>query len=239
MESALVDKLILANRILDEARLTVPFGHASVRLPGREIFLISRAIPPAVVAEKDILVVDLKGNVLEGEGRWHGESWIHICIYRMRPEIEGAVHTHSLHVTALATAEVSFIPATIFGMTFAGAKIYKKAGLINSEQRGMDMARLMGKEAAVLLKGHGASVAGRNLEEATARAVMMEEAARIQFLASTIANGSKVKPYAQRELKGFRHELAEQAVRNSRPAGLFERVWEYYKWRVEEKTAHR
>lgn len=235
MESILVDKLILANRILDEAELTVPFGHASVRLPGQDLFLISRAIPPALVTDKDILVVDLKGNILEGEGRWHGESWIHICIYRMRPEIEGAVHTHSLHVTALATAEVSFVPATIFGMTFAGAKIYKKAGLINSEQRGMSMARLMGKDAAVLLKGHGASAAGRNLEEATARAIMMEEAARIQLLASSVA---KVKPYAKGELKDFRHELEQQAVRNNRPAGLFERVWEYYKWRLEEKRPH-
>jgi ribulose-5-phosphate 4-epimerase/fuculose-1-phosphate aldolase len=235
MESILVDKLILANRILDEAELTIPFGHASARLPGQDLFLISRAIPPALVTEKDILVVDLKGKILEGEGRWHGESWIHICIYRMRPEIEGAVHTHSLHVTALATAEVSFVPATIFGMTFAGAKIYKKAGLINSEDRGLNMARLMGKDAAVLLKGHGASVAGRNLEEATARAIMMEEAARIQLLASTVA---KVKPYDERQLKEFRRELAEQAVRNNRPAGLFERVWEYYKWRVEEKAPH-
>lgn len=233
MESILVDKLVLANRILDEAQLTVPFGHASARLPGKDLFLISRAIPPALVTDKDILVVDLNGKILEGEGRWHGESWIHICIYRMRPEIEGAVHTHSLHVTALATAEVSFVPATIFGMTFAGAKIYKKAGLINSEDRGLNLARLMGKDAAVLLKGHGASVAGRNLEEATARAIMMEEAARIQLLASTVA---KVKPYDERQLKGFRRELAEQAVRNNRPAGLFERVWEYYKWRVEAKT---
>ena len=232
-ETTLVSNLILANQILDEARLAVPFGHVSARV-GKDRFLISRAIPPAAVTEKDMLLVDLNGNVLEGEGRWHGESWIHICIYRMRPEMSGVVHTHSLYVTALATAEKTFIPATLFGITFAGAKIYKNAGLIHNEERGMKMARLMGKDAAVLLKGHGASIAGRNLEEATARAIMMEEAAGIQLLAGL---AGKVRPYAKAELERFRRELEQQAVRNDRPAGLFERVWEYYKWRVEEKKA--
>jgi len=234
MESASVENLILANKLLNEAELTVPFGHVSARIPGTDRLLISRAIAPGVVTEKDILTVDLAGKILAGEGRWHGETWIHICIYRSRPEVNGVVHTHSLHVTALATAEKTFVPAAIFAMPFAGAKIYKKAGLINTEKRGTEMARLMGKDAAVLLKGHGASVAGRNLEEATARAIMMEEAAGIQLLAGL---AGKVKPYAKKELSRFKQELDKQAVRNDRPAGLFERVWEYYKWRVERKEA--
>src|SRR5688572_8917905 len=119
METKLVENLILANRMLDEARLAVPFGHVSARV-GEDRFLISRAVPPALVTERDMLLVDLNGKVLEGEGRWHGESWIHICIYRTRPEVNGVVHTHSLYVTSLATAERTFVPATIFGMTFAG-----------------------------------------------------------------------------------------------------------------------
>jgi L-ribulose-5-phosphate 4-epimerase len=227
-----VADLVLANRILDAAELTVPFGHVSVRLAGEKRFLIARAIAPVEVTESDILVVDLDGNILEGRGKWHGETWIHICIYRRRPEVNAAVHTHSLYVTALATAEATFIPATVFGMSFAGAKLYKKAGLINTEARGEEMARIMGTGAAVLLKGHGGSVAGRTLEEATARAIMMEEAAKIQFLAGFLG---KVKPYAKNELKRFREELDRQAVKNDRPAGLFERVWEYYKLKLGQK----
>jgi len=140
LEKELLDALVLANKILDKAELTVPFGHVSARIPSTDRFLISRAVPPGAVSQKDILVVDFQGKILEGEGRWHGETWIHICLYRVRPDVNSIVHTHSLYVTALATAETTFIPATVFGTPFANAKIYKNAGLISNEERGKKMA---------------------------------------------------------------------------------------------------
>jgi ribulose-5-phosphate 4-epimerase/fuculose-1-phosphate aldolase len=45
------------------------------------------------------------------------------------------------------------------------------------------MANLMRNSVALLLKGHGGSVAGATLEEATARAIMPEGAAKVQILA--------------------------------------------------------
>jgi L-ribulose-5-phosphate 4-epimerase len=226
MEEALIENLVVANKILDKAELTVPFGHVSVRIPGTDRFLISRAIAPSLVQADDMLLVDLQGKILEGSGKWHGETWIHICVYRKRPEINGVVHTHSLYVTALATAETGFIPATIFGTAFSDTPTYKRAGLIHNEERGVAMAELMGAAPAILLKGHGGSVAGATLEEATARAIMMEEAAKIQILAGI---AGKVTPYEPQELDRFRKELDRQKVRNDRPGGLFERVWEHYK----------
>ena len=118
-----------------------------------------------------------------------------------------------------------------FGFPFAGSKIYKKAGLINSRNRGEELTKLMGKDTAVLMKGHGGSVTGSTLEEATVKAVMMEEAAKIQLLAG-LAGGAK--PYLEDELADFKHELENLTVQNNRPAGLFERTWAYYKTKVEE-----
>lgn len=231
MTNELIEKLVMANRILDKTGLTVPFGHVSVRVPGTDRLLISRAIAPGLVNEEDLLLVDFEGKVLEGKGKWHGETWIHICIYQARPEVRGVVHTHSLYVTSLATAEATFLPGTVFGSPFAGSKIYKKAGLINSRRRGEEMTRLMGADAAVLLKGHGGSVVGSTLEEATVKAVMMEEAAKIQLLAG-LAGGARA--YAEDELADLKRELSELAVQNDRPAGLFERTWAYYEAKVRE-----
>ena len=231
MDSELRENLILANKILDKTGLTVPFGHVSVRVPGSDRLLISRAIAPGLVKDEDLLLVDFDGKVLDGKGKWHGETWIHICIYQSRPDVNGIVHTHSLYVTSLATAEATYLPGTVFGFPFAGSKIYKKAGLINSRKRGEELTRLMGKDTAVLMKGHGGSVAGSTLEEATVKAVMMEEAAKIQLLAG-LAGGAK--PYLEDELADFKHELEHLAVQNDRPAGLFERTWAYHKAKVQK-----
>ena len=60
------------------------------------------------------------------------------------------------------------------------------------------MANLMGNPVALLLKGNGGSVAGATLEEATARAIMLEEAAKVQILAGV---AGKVTRYAAEGLK--------------------------------------
>jgi len=71
--------------------------------------------------------------------------------------------------------------------------------------------------ALVLLKGHGGSVAGGTVEEATARATIMEEAAKIQLLAGI---AGKILSYQPDELSTFKQELEQQKIRNERPGGL-------------------
>ena len=70
--------------------------------------------------------------------------------------------------------------------------------------------------ALVLLKGHGGSVAGGTVEEATARAIM-EEAPKIQLLAGI---AGKILSYQPDELSTFKQELEQQKIRNERPGGL-------------------
>jgi hypothetical protein len=60
------------------------------------------------------------------------------------------------------------------------------------------MANLMGNPVALLLKGYGGSVAGATWEEASARAIMLEEAAKVQILAGV---AGKVTRYAAEGLK--------------------------------------
>ena len=74
-------------------------------------------------------------------------------------------------------------------------------------------------------------MAGSTQEEATVKAIMMEEAAKIQFLAG-LAGGANA--YAEEELADFKHELKSLAVQNDRPAGLFERTLAYYAEKVKE-----
>ena len=64
MDSEIRQNLVMANKILDRTGLTVPFGHVSVREPGSDRLLISRAIAPGLVKDDDLLLVDFEGKVL-------------------------------------------------------------------------------------------------------------------------------------------------------------------------------
>ena len=57
-ESALVEKLVIANRILAHHGIVDGFGHVSVRTPEPGRFLLSRSLAPASVTRDDITLCD-------------------------------------------------------------------------------------------------------------------------------------------------------------------------------------
>ena len=64
LEAAAATRLLVHEDILDYS------GHVSVRVPGRDAYLIQRGVDPrSDVQPERMLMVDFDGNVLEGEGR--------------------------------------------------------------------------------------------------------------------------------------------------------------------------
>ncbi|WP_414651150.1 L-ribulose-5-phosphate 4-epimerase [Exiguobacterium sp. UBA4551] len=73
-------------------------------------------VPYDVLTIDDLVVVDLEGNVVEGDLRPSSDTPTHLALYRALPEIGGIVHTHSPWATSWAQAKRA-IPA--FGTTHA------------------------------------------------------------------------------------------------------------------------
>ncbi len=96
-DAAIVEKLVVANRILARYGIVDGFGHVSVRMSAPEDgFLLSRSLAPATVKAGDILRFDLDGNAQDGDSRTpYLERFIHGEIYRARPDVQSIVHNHS------------------------------------------------------------------------------------------------------------------------------------------------
>ena len=67
-------------------------------------------VPYERLTVEDMVVVDLEGNVVEGELRPSSDTPTHLALYRSLPEIGGVVHTHSPWATSWAQAKRA-IPA--------------------------------------------------------------------------------------------------------------------------------
>ena len=65
---------------------------------------------------KDMVVLDLDGNIVEGQWRPSSDTPTHLELYKACPEIGGIVHTHSTYATAFSQAGRD-IPA--YGTTHA------------------------------------------------------------------------------------------------------------------------
>ena len=106
MLEALKEKVMRANLELEDKKLVVyTWGNASGI--DREEGLV--VIKPSGVAYADLtaemmVVLDLKGNVVEGSLKPSSDTPTHLHLYQSFPEIGGVVHTHSTCATSWAQA---------------------------------------------------------------------------------------------------------------------------------------
>jgi HCOMODA/2-hydroxy-3-carboxy-muconic semialdehyde decarboxylase len=189
----LVDRLVLANRILYDQGIVDGLGHASVRHDSvPDVFLLSCNRAPAMVRRQDIVCYDYAGDAVSETGeRPYLERFIHAEIYRARPDVVAVVHSHSPSVIPFAVTHNPLRP--VFHMSgFLGAgsahfEIRDAGGntdmLIRSSYLGEALARSLGRHSCVLMRGHGSTVVGTSLEQAVYRAIYAEVNAKLQLAA--------------------------------------------------------
>lgn len=221
--AALIENLVAANRVLYAQGVVDAFGHVSARTAAGR-FLLSRSIAPAQVTASDILEWDLDANPVGGDARpGYSERFIHSEIYRARPEVMSVVHCHAPSLIPFGITGTPLRPV-FHNSSFVGEgvpvfEIRAAAGdtdmLVRTPELGRALARTLGDKPAVLMRGHGAVIVGRSIEEAVARAVYLELNARIQ--AQAMAMGQRIT------------YLSDGEVKARSGAGEYTRAWELWK----------
>ena len=195
-----VDDLVAAYRTLANLNVLDAFGHVSVRDPRNpNRYLMSRSIAPEAVTAADILVLDLDSQIVDSKDEGtllYRERFIHGEIYKVRPDVNAVVHSHSPTVVPFTVTRAKLRPilhnAGFLGYGAPLFEIRKCAGnatdlLVETPALGKALARSLGKNAAVvLMRGHGDSVVGPTLRDAVFRAYYTEVNARLQLQAITI-----------------------------------------------------
>jgi L-fuculose-phosphate aldolase len=212
----------LANHIIERFHLSNAFGHVSARIPGTDRFFFPTRRSPGLADENKLLVLDVAGNLLEGDGQPNSELWIHARIYAARPDVGSVVHAHPPACIALTQIgqphRVVHNSAGVFG---DGIPEYDRIGLIRSRELGNDLARALGGSHAVMMRGHGFSVAQPTIQGATVGACFLEESADLQLrmLAATGGDASRIRAFTREEAGLVSDQLAE---------GPLARAWEYF-----------
>ena len=143
----------------------------------------------------DMVIVDLDGNVVEGDLKPSSDTASHLYIYRHRPDVGGIVHTHSPYATAFAAVGRP-IPVVLTAMAdeFGGPIPCGGFALIGSEAVGKVVVESIGDSCAVLLKNHGVFTIGADATAAVKAAVMTEDVAKTVWLALQIGQPAEIAP---------------------------------------------
>ena len=147
----------------------------------------------------DMVVVSLEtGKVVEGDLNPSSDTPTHLVLYRAFPNIGGVVHTHSSYATAWAQAgrdipNIGTTHADYFHDDIPCTRDMKKAevfGEYEKETGNVIVERFKGMNPddtpAVLVKNHGPFAWGTDPDNAVHNAVVLEEVAKMGFIASTL-----------------------------------------------------
>ncbi|PID98576.1 MAG: L-ribulose-5-phosphate 4-epimerase [Actinomycetales bacterium] len=147
-----------------------------------------------------MVVCDLDGNRVLGDGKPSSDTAAHAYVYRHMPHVGGVVHTHSTYATAWA-ARGEAIPCvlTMMGDEFGGSVPIGPFALIGDDSIGKGIVDTLRehRSPAVLMQNHGPFTIGQDARSAVKAAVMVEEVARTVHIAR---QGGEPIPIAQDDI---------------------------------------
>jgi L-ribulose-5-phosphate 4-epimerase len=195
-------------------------GHVSARIPGSDRILIQpKDTSRVALSPDDILVVDLDGNILEGNGPAPLETALHTCVYRARPDALVVCHGHPSISTLFSVVDRPLVAVRNFAYRFREAvPIHPDTTHIRTVEQGRALSQTMGSHRVCLLRAHGTVVVAPSMHELFMDCLDFEENARSLLYASAIG---PLLPITKDEAVDLRKSYG-------RPESRAAKVWEHY-----------
>ena len=222
-----IGDLVIANRILAKEDVVDAYGHVSIRHPQKpDRYMLSRSLSPEFVTRDDIIEFALDGTPINDNRPGYLERYIHGAIYEARPEINAVIHSHAEDILPFSISRTQMRcvahVASDMGRHVPVWDIADKFGdetnlLVINMAQCRDMARVLGGNSVVLMRGHGFSAAADGLLKLVRMSVYLPRNARILLAAMRMG---EFKALSEGEIR----------TRNNFKAGSpeMQRGWEFW-----------
>ena len=171
-------------------------GHITIRRPDGNLWCNPWYLTWEEFRPTDVIVIDLAGNVVEGD--WPAPLGIplHLALHAARDDVEVALHSHPRYGTVWADA--GRIPPVLDQSSALGggrlAFVDEYEGAVNDLGTAASAVRAMGDADLALLAGHGVFVLGSSVRAVHQRAVALEQRCRNAWHAEVLGGGKGLPP---------------------------------------------
>jgi L-fuculose-phosphate aldolase len=183
----------IARRMSASGLSPMTSGNVSARTPEDDVLITPSGLDYEDLEPQDIVLVNLDGEVLEGDLEPSTESPMHTGLYRWKPHVGGVVHTHSPYATTLACLALEIPPVhyMLAAISADGRVPLAPYATYGTEELARHAGEALGDSSSVcLLKNHGTIAVAATVAEAYSRTEMLEEVAGIYYRTITAGRPS-------------------------------------------------
>jgi L-fuculose-phosphate aldolase len=156
-----------------------------------------------------MIVIDLDGNLVEGNDAPPAECFIHTEIYRARPDVQAVVHTHQRAATLLGVMGADLLPVLhVPAVLTDGGTMPTWACplLVSTAELGRKLAAALGTAGLCHLQGHGIVSVAADIRRAAVTAIALEQLAEANL--TILQAGLSPRVITPGELNDLRGALA-------------------------------
>lgn len=185
------EKVVKYLNLLIEKGLTKGTGgNISIYSEEKGLVAISpSSIPYDKLTPYDIMVVDLEGNVVDGNPDYKpsSETEMHLSAYRERKDFKAFIHTHAMYCTTIACLRES-LKAVDYMIAITGTNEVKCAeyAMYGTPELAKNATEAIKGAKACLLANHGVNVGAEDIENAFAITEYVEFCAELYVKAKAI-----------------------------------------------------
>ena len=210
--------IMLKNQIVDVGKRMYARGYVasndgniSAKVDDERVVITPTGVSKGFMTADMMVVVNMEGKVLNGDKKASSEVFMHLQVYKDRPDVGSVCHSHPPYATGYACAGIPLDKCVLPEVIIALGNIpLVEYGTPGTDEFYKPVVPLLKDYDAFLLANHGALTVGKDVLNAYHKMETMEHFAHITYVAQQVGqlnvlNKDQVKKLTdQREKYGIR-----------------------------------
>ncbi len=155
-------------------------GNVSVRIEKDKILCTPTSLPKEKVKIRDLIILNLDGEVISGNKVPSTEIKMHLAIYKNRDDVNAVIHAHPPYATAFASSKIAldvpFLPEVILSI---GKVPVCKYATPSTDEVVKAILPYIKQTNLLLLQNHGVVTYDKNIQKAYYLLEKLEHTAKI------------------------------------------------------------
>lgn len=203
----------VGKRMYDRGYVASNDGNISAKVDDESVLVTPTGVSKGFIEPEMMVHVDLEGNVLNGDKKASSEVFMHLQVYKDRPDVKSVCHSHPPYATGYAVAGISLeklvLPEVVIAL---GGIPLVEYGTPGTDEFYKPLIPLLKDYDAFLLANHGALTVGKDVLSAYHKMETLEHFAHISFVAQQVG---KVKELNDDQVKKLTDQRAKYGIRSN------------------------